>query len=497
MSQEQSEAENFFMSTDDGIDLDDILPTKVKKEINQNHSDSKKKVKKRPARQKHLTLDQVLNSGEEFDLDDAFQFSSSQMASKESSEPIKKTDAKKESPKIQNKPTEVRNEIKTIPKNHDSNVDITPLEQVEVSLINYISTAVYSIREDFISSLKDMLDNSKNEQSMIDAFMLSLPSEINELVASELENVKDILSSSSDSCIFAINNQLEQLQNIFPFQKLKAHSVSVDDLQDEILNANITMNDKFNSLLVDVQNESEILASLRQQSAIYEENNRIDSPNNILLIEAEADTKRLEIEKQFHEYRKKRLRFMEKCSKDAELLSDRIANSEDNELLNRFTQLSRRIPRSKYQDVIENMKTVSNSAICILNDLHKYRKKLKSEIKILLVQQQKKESKIKKVQKKPKVPTHGKSNVLQETNKIKPTQTEQLKQKPSKPPKVKQEQKSNENNEISEKSSGSSISMISEPKSINNGESIIIGEIREQLKQMREQNAQKDDEISE
>ncbi|OHT16101.1 hypothetical protein TRFO_13417 [Tritrichomonas foetus] len=514
LNPEDIEDDIFSVTTEDqkknDIDLDDddlfMLPSQRKQMI--NNKKKTKKVKKRPPKQKHLTIDQLLDSANGFDLDDAFQVNSSDM-SKQNSEDAHKNNNKynennskfKENnnktnenikPDAQNNPQTINqnsqqnNQPNVVPQQIYINPTVSEIEKIESSLINYISTAVYSIRESFIDCLKDLLDNSKDEQSLIDSFLLSLPSEIDELVMSEIQNVKDILAANTNSFVSTVDIQLEPLQKLFPQKSVKNTGPTIESLHDSVLNEQIKMNEKYNDLLQSVQQENDALSSLRQQRAIYEEQNRIDSPNMMLLIEAESDTKRLEVEKQFIEYRKKRLNKIKQDWKDYHFQSDeQMMDSEGYELLKRLSTLSRKVPQSKHAYVGSSLKSLSQNSLEAYQDIRKLRKQLIQEVKNVCFEMQM----FPKAKKKQEKVFHAAPQTVEKALSIKSN-------KSSCSRRLSNDSIASSNSSESSKASVKSSSRSSRFSKENISESSMLSDIKEQLRQIRQQRTQQTNEAN-
>lgn len=402
-----------------------LLPSQRKKAANQNNKKNNQR-KRRPAKQPLISLESILN--DDSDLNDVFQFSSEKTSNNSKENEQENKNNEKEQPSQQEKeikqepsqqqqqsqqqlqsqpqqlqqqqpqpqpqqiqlqpqqiqPQPQQQQIQTQPQQiqpqqqKSENIQQIKVNSIESSLINYISTAVYSIRETFIAELKSMLDNSKNEQSIIDSFLLSLPSEIDDLVASEIQIITDSYNAQAKISTLTnyVNTQLEPLQHIFPRPKNQVVGATIEDLQDELLNTKILMNEKYDSLLNEVQDENDILSSLREKSIIFEDRKRKDNPNTIILIEAESDSKRLEVEKQFHTFRKKRLKKIQSYWNESEFNSNEYPLSETQVLLNKLSSLSRKVPNSKYKSAISALSSLSQNFQNVSRDLHSLQKKI-------------------------------------------------------------------------------------------------------------------------
>lgn len=267
-----------------------------------------------------------------------------------------------------------------------NNIQPIAINSIESNLINYISTAVYSIRESFIDELKYALDNSKKEQSIIDSFLLSLPSEIEELVASEIQIVTESYNAKSKINTFTnfVDTQLEPLQHLLPRQKNQVVTTTVDNLQDEILNAKILMNEQYDTLLDEVQSENDILNSLREKSFIFEDRKRRDNSNSILMIEKESYKRRLKIEQDFCNFRLKRLKKMQSYYNESEFNSHKYPLSQTEVLLNKLSALARKVPQSKYKSSLSSLSALSQNFQCLTRDLHCLQKKIISETNLFV-----------------------------------------------------------------------------------------------------------------
>lgn len=342
--------------------LDDdffFLPSQRKQMMNKEKPKGQKR--RRPPKQQHLlTLDQILdsdNAQDLFQMSDDESKSNQETKKKEELDNIQqnakpaKTAANTEKPKTQ--PT-----LPT-PKQEVPNLEIN---NIETSLINYITTAVYSIRESFVKELKSMLDTSEKEESIINDFILSLPSEIDELVASEAQflNESSFSSTRSTSILSNIDFQLEPLKHIVPRVSGNAKKkTTIESIQDLVLNANISMNETYDKLFNELQEEIDVLSTSREHSFITDDKMRNTDPNVILAIEVEADSTRLDVEKQFLDFRNKRLANMKQYWNDCQLNS--YGTSDKAEILKRLQAFSRKIPNSKYQNAISALSSLSQN----------------------------------------------------------------------------------------------------------------------------------------
>lgn len=364
---------NIVLDEDDSNGFGDdffLLPSQRKKLNQQNGSGSKKKTKKKPTKQQQKPVD-ILDDDDDFMFNDAFQIDSDKVSPNNTDKSsFPKEESKKDSP---NK--------KTINLETNSR---SVIEQIESSLKDYISNAINSVRQSFIDELKVMIDDSRNDQSIIDSFLFSLPAEIEEIALKEIKAAKEEYVDKTNSITETISSFFNIFDSILPISTTKHPTTSIEKLADDVYLSRTSLDDKFVAPIRDLQNLNKFLASAKSQDMLNHETKRIQSPVNILLIEAEADSKRIEIEEQALNYKKKMFEQRRNEWKEAQIDPNRNKMTDPELLLNKFSELSRKIPQSKYGGAVYNLKTLTEKIQFSISETKHLRKQFEVESTFLV-----------------------------------------------------------------------------------------------------------------
>lgn len=346
-----------------------MLPSQRKKMMNQqNSSGASKKTKKRPSKQPKKTIDQILNEDDDSLFNEAFHFDSDDASpnSTVKTSLSNKEEAKKNSPKKK----EINAEI------NSRNV----IDRIESSLKDYITNAINSVKQNFIDELKIMINDSMNEQSMIDNFLFNLPAEIEETALKEIKLAKEEYVDKTNSIINTISSFFNTIESIIPIPSSNLPQVSIEKLADDVYTTKTTLEDKFLAPIRDLKNLNQILASIRSQNSINQESKRIQNPSMMISIEIEADAKRIDIEEEFLNYKKKVFEQRKNDWKEAQIDPNRNKLSDPELLLTKLKELSRKIPQSKYGGAIYNLKTLSEKIQSSLSETKQLRNQFEVEL---------------------------------------------------------------------------------------------------------------------
>lgn len=360
-----------FGSNDFGDDFF-MLPSQRKKMMNQNSSGASKKVKKRPSKQPKKTVDQILNEDDDSLFNDGFQLDSDDIspnsAAKKSS-PIKE-DTKKNSPnkKNINLETNSRNTI----------------DRIESSLKEYITNAINAVRQNFIDELKIMINDSMNEQSMIDQFLFSLPAEIEETALKEINTAKEEYIDKTTSITNTISSFFNTIETVVPIRSTNLPQVSLEKLADDIYIYKTSLDDKYILPIRDLQNQNKLYASALSQNSINQESKRIQSPKMTLEVELEGYLKKIEVEEEAIKYKIKVIQQRKNEWQEAQIDPNRNKLSDPEILLSKFSELSRKITQSKYGGAVYNLKTLSENIQSSLTNTKQIRKQFEVELTFLI-----------------------------------------------------------------------------------------------------------------
>ncbi|OHS97573.1 hypothetical protein TRFO_36183 [Tritrichomonas foetus] len=393
---------------DDGNDDMFLLPSQRKKAMNGNANErgnktNKRGGKKRQPRQQRITIDQILeNDG--FGLDDAFQLNSDKLSPRNSDDSddgwnVQGDDSngRTKSPK---KGETNQNQTKSKSDRKKTNSSRGMIEQIETSIKEYLNMSISSVKQTFIDEFNSLLDNSQNEQSMIDSFIFGLPSEIEDMVLSEIQIAKSSFVNKTNTILETIDSYLDPIGQITidDNRQIGVKPPSIESLCDEVIKSKIGMSEKYEKPLQQYHNENEALLIRRRQKITNEEQTRINSPYMMFRVETEADEARIAIEEQFLEYRKKRLDEIRNdwkndqiqlngiylnLKRDHDQIQLNFLQSGCDLILQQLQELSQKIPKSNLQTAIFNVKSFQVSSRECLNDIQMMRKQTQTEFSSL------------------------------------------------------------------------------------------------------------------
>lgn len=354
-----------FGASDFGDDFF-MLPSQRKKMMNQNSSGTSKKVKKRASRQPKVSLDKILNEDDDSLFNEGFQIDSDNVSPNNTS--------KKSSP------------IKEEKNKKNANIEINSrnaIERIESSIKEYISNAINSVKQNFIDELKIMINDSMNEQSMIDSFLFSLPAEIEEMVLKEINNAREEYVDKTNSITNTISSFFNSIESIVPIRSTDLPQVSLEKLSDEIYIYKTSLDDKFLIPIRDLQNQNKLYASALSQNSINQETKRIQSPKMTLEVELEGYLKKIDVEEENIKYKTKVIEQRKNDWEEARIDPNRNKLSDPEILLSKFKELSRKITQSKYGSAIYNLKTLSEKIQSSLSTTKQERNQFEVELSFL------------------------------------------------------------------------------------------------------------------
>ena len=370
MTISNTELDNLFSNFNDD-DNDDtngdgfLLPSQRKKMM--NNSGKGKKTKRRPPKQTEIDLDKILEDDDDFGLDDGFQLNSDKISPLNSD---------------LDKSNEASSTKETKPKEKLTSRGV--IEQIENSLNKYISVSLSTVKQNFIDELKVSLDNSKEEESIIDAFVLGLPSDIEEIISQDLQREKESMLTKSNTILETIESFLDQFRFILPPKSKYDQEVSINKVCSDIQNYRLNLNEKYDKTLREYQTENEILQTKKQEILRSDELRRLNNPRMMILVEAEADSKRLEVEEQFLFFKKKYFNQLKSDWKESQMRADEKKFPENDEIFCKLSDLSKKISQSKYKNSIVSAKSISQNIQNTIRDAHKARKQAEIEVSMML-----------------------------------------------------------------------------------------------------------------
>lgn len=262
--------------------------------------------------------------------------------------------------------------------------DITPISKVETFLTDYVSNAISLVRRDFTEQLTKLLDNTEEEQSVINSFLLSLPALLEETTGQEIAATNNAFNKDKDSStvISTIDSQLEPLWRVIPkdYQKLPKHA-SLSSLTLDVLNSKSLISTEIDKSIDELRTERHNLAMAKQQyCTISEATYSLPKNNNLRMMEIEANSRQLDIESEFIEQKKKQLEESQKNWRTTQL--NNITEGDDTEasLLSKITTLANEAPQSKYAKAANEIESLLSAARQSKENIHMIRKQIEMEM---------------------------------------------------------------------------------------------------------------------
>ena len=260
------------------------------------------------------------------------------------------------------------------------------IQKMEMTLTDYIVHAIDKVRHEFVSELNRMLDNSQEEQSMINAFVLGLPGAMEEAVADEIALGR--LSGGqrdADKLQTSIDSQLEPIWRVIPRTFAKgAENITMRTLVARVTSSKNEMSSSNEELMDDLKMERAALVSAREQVISQCENSQVMSSMNSMKMEVEANSKRLDIEEQFLKQKRKKLEEMQSEWRDKETTSFSEALSEsEREILHKLETMANLAPRSRLRNTINVLGSLLDTVRRSYEDVRNLRVQLELELESL------------------------------------------------------------------------------------------------------------------
>jgi hypothetical protein len=254
----------------------------------------------------------------------------------------------------------------------------TALDRLDQSLTGFIARAVDRVRSSFLDELKFMLDKTSDEDSTISAFLLSLPAEMEEAIASEIALARAMVNQERDAerVADAIHAQLEPLYRVVPQRgrkgearpTLRGLSATVIAEQEELARS---MDALIDELRAERSGQIELPVALGDGSEA--------DARRCQGMEIAAAARRLDIERQMVDGKRKRLEEMKRESREAQIALEKEMEDPAGALLKKFAAVADQIPKSRLNLAIEGLKELAEAAKKNCEDMRNARSQLEVE----------------------------------------------------------------------------------------------------------------------
>jgi hypothetical protein len=313
-------------ATDSEIDFP--LPSQRKK-ASESHNTSGKR--RRPASKPLMSLDKVLNS----------------MSSSVAPTAVSPERPPPEQPSPP--PTEVPPPTIT---------STSQLDRLDASLTASVTRAIDRVRQAFLDELRFWLDSTAEEDSMISAFLLGLPREMEEAVASEIALGRASLNPDRDTerLTNAIDSQLEALYRVIPQRGKRGEA------RPTLRSLSATVVAEKEQLSISIENVlSELKAERSGPRLGFGLGDQEADARRCQRVEAEANAKRLEVEQQALEAQKKRLQDVQKDGGDGDMEVEKGKEDPNELLLQKFAAVSDQISKSSFHAAVSNLSALAQT----------------------------------------------------------------------------------------------------------------------------------------
>ena len=258
------------------------------------------------------------------------------------------------------------------------------VEKLEMALKDYISHAIDKVRQEFVSELTRMLDNSQEEQSMISTFILGLPGEMEQAVADEiaLGRANDG-KRDGDKLQMDVESLIESLWRVIPRCPTRnGENITVRSLANKIVTSKTEMATGNDEILSDLQNERSALVAAREQLISASENANNQSTMRSLRMEIEANAKRLDVEEQYNKMKRKRLEEMQREWRERQTGGENDS-APDHVILRKLESMANMAPRSKIRGTITVLGALLETTKRNYEDMRNVRVQLELELESL------------------------------------------------------------------------------------------------------------------
>lgn len=263
----------------------------------------------------------------------------------------------------------------------DESLDSKPsnINEVEKHLLDYLDKSINKIKTSFTDELSYLLNQESEQESILSAFLLGLPHDIEESVAEEVANLPEfpIQTYSVENLLSPLNI----LHQLFPCHSNNNESVNLTDLLDELQVTKSNLSKSITQSIMEVQNENQELTNARQQFCFSHETSDPTSSMGTFMTLCEKDAERIRIDIEYETIMNRKRRLTEMKTKWQESLND--CNQDDiyqSEIEKRFAQIANDVPRSQYCQAINSLKALVNLSKQNVEELKSSRKSLEEEI---------------------------------------------------------------------------------------------------------------------
>jgi hypothetical protein len=248
------------------------------------------------------------------------------------------------------------------------------IEHLDNSVTTCIARAVEKVRQAFITELTEIFDNSVEERSIMNSFLISLPSEMETSIAAELALAKMTHHSERDSQRLnsIVDSHFEGLWRTIPqtTSTKTGPPPALHTISNDIAVSKHRLSQVIDDILRDIQYErSELIGARDQYAAVLERIGSYMQTTAMRKIEAEANSRRLDVEREYLDFRQKKLEEMKGEWADIRL-GDEEAKESNEDILRELMGMANRAPRCKLREAIASLPTVGECAKRVREELH-------------------------------------------------------------------------------------------------------------------------------
>jgi hypothetical protein len=234
----------------------------------------------------------------------------------------------------------------------------TPLERLDRSLTSYIARSLDRVRDAFVEELTTLLHNTAEEDSAISAFLLGLPRDMEESIAAEIGFAKSSTNFQRDceQLLSAVDAQLETLWRVVPPRRGKGEPApTLRGLSSIVLSTQAAIGMAIENMLSEFMAErspplSNPYESLKTESRPFQR------------LEVEANSRKLDVECEFVDAKKKQLEELERERREAQLHSDKVLEDPNDVLVKKLAAVADQIPNSQFRAAVANLSALRETA---------------------------------------------------------------------------------------------------------------------------------------